>query len=106
MPFLPDVSKITSILPVSPGDTGFLSYSGTVHPHVVVAARITRLEVPVFSKVKMQPTFSPSLTLPKGCSYSLKVRTAFPVSDATLFSLLLPFLPEQADRKVTRQNSN
>jgi hypothetical protein len=37
IPSLPVVLKTTSREPLAPGARGFVLYSGTVHPHVVVA---------------------------------------------------------------------
>src|ERR1035437_9844190 len=80
IPLRPEVSKTTSILPLPPGRIGFLSYFGIVHPHVAVADSITKAAVPLFSKVKTYEIFSPSVTFPKVCSYSLKTNLALPVS--------------------------
>jgi hypothetical protein len=79
IPSYPEELKTTSIIPLFPGGTGFLSYLETVQPQLVVAEDITSGPVPVFSKVKIYATFSPAVILPKLCSYSLKLILA--VSD-------------------------
>ena len=53
IPFLPEVSKMTSRFPLAPGIIGFVSYLGTVHPQVVVAEAITRLPVHLLSNANV-----------------------------------------------------
>ena len=53
IPLLPDVSKTTSILPLAPGEIGFASYFGTVHPHVVDAEETIRSDFPLLSKTNV-----------------------------------------------------
>ena len=51
-PFLPDVSKTTSRFPFPPGGIGFVSYSGTVHPQLVVADADNKICSPLVFKFK------------------------------------------------------
>ncbi len=78
LPLLPELSKITSSLPFFPGGVGSLSHFGTVQPQLPVAFWIIRLPVPVFSYLKIHPTFSPSSITPKSCSVNSKVISASP----------------------------
>ena len=48
IPDLPELSNVTLTSPSSPGATGVLVYSGTVHPHEADALEITKGAFPVF----------------------------------------------------------
>ena len=84
------------MVPDLPGGTGLLSYLGTVQPQLAEAELITRSASPVFVYEKMQPTFSPSFTVPKLCSGVLKVSTAVPVVSVAVFLPSPELLLQQA----------
>ena len=59
MPCLPSLLKVTFIKPSSPGATGSLEYSGTVHPQLALADVIMSGDLPAFLNLKLYETFSP-----------------------------------------------
>jgi hypothetical protein len=85
---------MTSREPWPPGRTGSLLHFGTVHPQLADASSMIRSEFPVFVKVKLVPTTSPSAILPKSQDVFENVSTGIPFS-ASAGSVLLteePFL--------------
>src|SRR5664280_3725361 len=104
MPFLPDVSNYTFIVPVFPGPTGLPEYFGIVQPQLATAELTIRSAVPVLLKENKHVAFSPAFTLPKSCSYSVKLITAFPVSlaaDWLPLPLCVPVPHPTADMRNT-----
>ena len=58
-PSLPSLLNVTLMIPDSPGLTGSFGNSGTVHPQLPLAERITRSPLPVFLNLKANDTLSP-----------------------------------------------
>ena len=64
-PILVLESKVTSILPFSPGLMGARGGVEVVQPHEALVDEITRTDLPVLVKVKVWVSFSPCITVPK-----------------------------------------
>ena len=83
-PVLLLLSKVTLIVPVSPGCFTSRGKIGIVHPQLAVALVITKSAFPAFLKIKAWVTFEPSVMLPKSKLVSVKtILGSFP-SDVLL----------------------